>query len=54
MVKTREEIWNENSNRKRRKVFIDTNDVENESDNNEEDEMERYLLAMANGDNVEV
>ena len=54
VVKTREEIWNENSNRKRRKVVIDNNDVENESDNNEEDEMERYLLAMANGDNVEV
>ena len=47
MVNTREKIWNDNSSRKRRKVCNDQELVH--EDNEDEDEMERCLQAMANG-----
>ena len=48
MVNTREKIWNDNSSRKRRKVCNDVEEIEQV--NEEEDEMERCLQAMANGE----
>ena len=46
IIFNRERIWNENSSRKRRKV-CDDDTIE---DNEEENEMERILQAMVNGE----
>ena len=48
IIFNREQIWNENSSRKRRKVCED--DDHTVEDNEEENEMERILQAMVNGE----
>ena len=50
MVNTREKIWNDNSSQKRRKVCNDDEIINPNNVNDEEDEMERILQAMANGE----
>ena len=50
MVNTREKIWNDNSSRKQRKVCNDDEIVNPNDVNDEENEMERILQAMANGE----
>ena len=48
IIFNRERIWNENSSQKRRKVCED--DDHTVEDNEEENEMERILQAMVNGE----
>ena len=49
MIIRREKIWNDNSSRKRRKICLEDEAIIDE-DFEEEQEMERCLQAMANGE----
>ena len=49
IIFNRERIWNENSSRKRRKVCEDDDNL-NIEDNEDENEMERILQALVNGE----
>ena len=49
IINTREKIWNNNSSRKRRKVCFE-GETSNDDDLEDEQEMERCLQAMANGE----